>query len=279
LEYYLLPFFIIPLIFSIRRIIKGNLSRTEWVLYYIPILAAIVGFYLAMSPQFKNEEYSLRNFLILAIVFFVTPIVVGVIIPKYLSSKSVVKKFKNSAISEGKIQDFSYRKQIDLEEYLGTAEQEIIFISITHEIFTRDYIDIVEKYLFGNIKIKIILLNPFSEYIKEKSTLFIIEEEELRKGIHDTLKKLCDFKNNLTHNKENFSVLTHNYNIPESMIIIDSNDEYTNKKSSIKTEKYENSSDYNSRRSQVVFLKDNGFNYTEIYNRYKLIRKTITPYC
>ncbi len=93
------------------------------------------------------------------------------------------------------------------------------------------------------------------------------------------MKKLCDFKNNLTEYKENFSVLTHNYNIPESMIIIDGNDEYTNKKSSIKTEKYENSSDYTSRRSQVVFLKDNGFNYNEIYNRYKLIRKTITHYC
>ena len=279
MELYLLPFLIIPLIFSIRRIIKGNLSRTEWVLYYIPILAAIVGFYLAMSPQFKNEDYSLRNFIILAIIFFVSPILIGFIIPKYFSSKSVVKKFKNSVIIEGKIQEFNYRKKLDLEEYLDTAEREIIFVSITHELFTRDYIDLLGEYLFENIKIKIILLNPSSEYVKEKSTLFIVEKEELRRGIHDTLKKLCDFKNNLTENKENFSVLTHNYNIPESMIIIDGNDEYTNKKSSIKTKKYENSSDYTSRRSQVVFLKDNGFNYTGIYNRYKLIRKTITHYC
>ena len=279
MELYLLPFLIIPLIFSIRRIIKGNLSRTEWVLYYIPILAAIVGFYLAMSLQFKNEDYSLRNFIILAIIFFVSPILIGFIIPKYFSSKSVVKKFKNSVIIEGKIQEFNYRKKLDLEEYLDTAEREIIFVSITHELFTRDYIDLLGEYLFENIKIKIILLNPSSEYVKEKSTLFIVEKEELRRGIHDTLKKLCDFKNNLTENKENFSVLTHNYNIPESMIIIDGNDEYTNKKSSIKTEKYENSSDYTSRRSQVVFLKDNGFNYNEIYNRYKLIRKTITHYC
>jgi uncharacterized membrane protein len=111
LELYLLPFLIIPLIFSIRRIIKGNLSRTEWVLYYIPILAAIVGFYLAMSPQFKNEDYPpLRNFIILAIIFFVSPILIGFIIPKYFSSKSVVKKFKNSVIIEGKIQEFNYRK-------------------------------------------------------------------------------------------------------------------------------------------------------------------------
>ena len=254
------------------------MSRTEWVLYYIPILAAIVGFYLAMSPQFKNEDYSLRNFIILAIIFLVSPILIG-LIPKYFSSKSVVKKFKNSVIIEGKIQEFNYRKKLDLEKYLDTAEREIIFVSITHELFTRDYIDLLGEYLFENIKIKIILLNPSSEYVKEKSTLFIVEKEELRRGIHDTLKKLCDFKNNLTENKENFSVLTHNYNIPESMIIIDGNDEYTNKKSSIKTEKYENSSDYTSRRSQVVFLKDNGFNYTEIYNRYKLIRKTITHYC
>ena len=174
MELYLLPFLIIPLIFSIRRIIKGNLSRTEWVLYYIPILAAIVGFYLAMSPQFKNEDYSLRNFIILAIIFFVSPILIGFIIPKYISSKSVVKKFKNSVIIEGKIQEFNYRKKLDLEEYLDTAEREIIFVSITHELFTRDYIDLLGEYLFENIKIKIILLNPSSEYVKEKNVLYLL---------------------------------------------------------------------------------------------------------
>ncbi len=265
MKLYFLPVFILPLIFLIRRIIKGNLSKTEWVLYYIPIVAAIViSFYLAMNPKMENEDDFLSNFLNLAIIFLVSPILVGFIIPKYLSSKSVVHQFKNSVIEEGKIQKFSNRRKLDFEEYLNTAERKIIFVSITHELFTRDYIDLLGEYLFENIKIKIILLNPSSEYEKEKSTLFIVEKEELRRGIHDTLKKLCDFKNNLTENKENFSVLTHNYNIPESMIIIDGNDEYTNKKSSIKTEKYENSSDFTSRRSQVVFLKDNGFNYTEI---------------
>jgi len=279
LELYLLPFFIIPFIFSIIRIIKGNLSRTEWLLYYIPILGTIVSFYLAMSPQFENNDNSIRNFLILASTFFVIPIVVGLIIPTYLSSKSVVQKFKNSTINRGKIQEFGYRQQLDLEEYLDTTKQEIIFVSITHEIFTRDYIHLLEKYLFQNIKIKIMILNPSSEYVKEKSSLFVVEEEDLRNRIKNTLKKLCDFKNSLTHNKDNLSILTHNYNIPESMIIIDGNDDYSNKKSSIQTEKYENDFHYESRRSQVVFYKDNDFIYYKIYEKYKVIRKTIIPYC
>ena len=105
---YLLPFFIIPLIFSIRRIIKGNLSRTEWVLYYIPIIAAIVGFYLAMSPQFENDYNVFLSFIGLAIIFFVAPIVVE-LFNKFLSSKSVVKKFKNSGIEDDKIQYFKSR--------------------------------------------------------------------------------------------------------------------------------------------------------------------------
>ena len=93
------------------------------------------------------------------------------------------------------------------------------------------------------------------------------------------MKKFCDFKNNLTEYKENFSVLTHNYNIPESMIIIDGNDEYTNKKSSIKTEICEIVQIILLDVVRLYFLKINGFNYNEIYNRYKLIRKTITHYC
>ena len=93
------------------------------------------------------------------------------------------------------------------------------------------------------------------------------------------MKTLYEFKNSLTQNKDNLSILTHNYNIPESMIIIDGNDEYSNKKSSIKTEKYENDFNYNSRRSQIVFYKDNNFVYHEIYKTYKAIRNTFTGYC
>ena len=127
----------------------------------------------------------------------------------------------------------------------------------------------LEKYLFQNIKIKIIILNPSSAYTKAKSSLFFVEEEELRKKINDTFKKLCDFKSNLRKNQNNLSIFTHNYNISESIIIIDGNDEYSNKKSSIKTEKYENDSDYNSRRCQIVFYKDNDFLYENIYEKYK----------
>ena len=245
MELYLLPFFILPLIFSIRRIIKGNLSRDEWLLYYISIAAAIVGIFYGVKPNV--EDFSIWIFAIFTIVFLGSPILVH-FISKHLSSKSVVQQFKNSSINRAKIQEFSYRQQLDLEEYLDTAKQEIIFVSVTHEIFTRDYIHLLEKYLFQNIKIKIIILNPSSEYLKEKSSLFFVKEEELRKSINDTLKTLCEFKNNVIKNRENLYIFTHNCSIPESMIIIDGNDEYHNKKSSIKTEKYEYSPDYNSRR-------------------------------
>ena len=121
MELYLLPFFVLPLIFLIRRIIKGNLSKSEWALYYIPIIAAIVSFYLTLSPQFEKDYNFFLTFIILAIIFFVAPIGVE-IIKKFLSSKSVVQQFKNSSINRAKIQEFSYRQQLDLEEYLDTAK-------------------------------------------------------------------------------------------------------------------------------------------------------------
>lgn len=91
-----------------------------------------------MNPKMENEDDFLSNFLILAILFLVSSIIIGFIIPKYLSSQSVVKKFKNSVVIKGKIQQFNNRRKLDLEEYLKTAEKEIIFVSITHEIFTRE---------------------------------------------------------------------------------------------------------------------------------------------
>ena len=78
-----------------------------------------------MNPKMENEDDFLSNFLILAIIFLVSPIFVGFIIPKYLSSKSVVHQFKNSVIEEGKIQKFSNRRKLDLEEYLNTAKKKL----------------------------------------------------------------------------------------------------------------------------------------------------------
>lgn len=279
MELYLLPFFLIPLISSIIRIIKGNLDREKWVISYIEIGIALLGVTLVFYPVSTEDAYRNYKYLAIVIIAIISPIITHLYF-KYLSSKSVVKRFKNSFIQQGKIQYFSYRKQLDLEGYLDYAKQEIIFISITNEILTSDYIQLIRKYLIEkNIKIKIILLNPDSPYIKDKSILFTLSEEDLKKRIKETITLLCNYKNSLSKNKENLLILTHNYNIPESIIIIDGNDDYSNNLSSVKTEKYEYGSDYNSRRSQIVFLKDSEFIYREVYGQYLLIRNTIRHYC
>ncbi|MGZ5511567.1 MAG: hypothetical protein ACXWFC_14005 [Nitrososphaeraceae archaeon] len=182
------------------------MSRTEWVLYYIPIIAAIVGFYLAMSPQFENDYNVFLSFIGLAIIFFVAPIVVE-LFNKFLSSKSVVKKFKNSGIEDGKIQYFKSRRDLDLRKFLGIAEKEIIFLSVTNEFIVTDYLELIKEYLINKeINVIFLILYPYSRHLNEMSKYFSIDEISLREKIEKTTRDLLNFRSSL---KQNYRHLLH----------------------------------------------------------------------
>ena len=77
----------------------------------------------------------------------------------------VIKKSNDPSIEKT-------RKDIPFDEFLQTANQEIIFVVITNELVTRFKIEELKKVIYNGVKITIILLNPNSEDVEHKDYLF-----------------------------------------------------------------------------------------------------------
>ena len=280
MDLYLLPFFIIPLIFSIRRIMKGNLSRENWVITFINIGIALLGITLVFFPPAEDDENKTVYWLIIIIGVIVSLILTRLSF-RHLSSKSVVKKFKNSKIIDGKIQYFKSRGDLDLNEYLGIAEKEIIFVSLTNEIISKDVNiqDKIKYYIIDkNISIRFLVLDPNSSIVGKICKFFDLDEEAFKNTINNALSNLCTLKNDLPNNKDLIQIETYDSDLKNSLIIIDHDAKGKNQFTSIKTESYIMGSDSGSRPSSIVFLNNNESYYTKCFKDYSNLGQ-INNYC
>ena len=157
------------------------MSREEWNFVYISITIAIIGLFFAIV-QIDLGENAIWVFLVI-LISFVSVIIFFKIYFKSLSSKSVVKQFKNSEIIDGKIQYFKSRNDLDLNEYLGIVEKEIIFLSLTSEFISKDVnLQKLIRYLITdkNISIRFLVLDPDSSIIDKICNFFGLDENEFK---------------------------------------------------------------------------------------------------
>ena len=274
---YLLPLFTLPLIFSIIRIIKGNLSRENWVIIFINILIALLGITLVFFPPSQDDKNKPIWWSIIVTSSILSPILTHLYFRR-LSSKSVVYKFKKSIILDGKIQYFKSRHDLDLYEYLSRAEKDIIFVSLTNEIISKDVnLNNLIRYLImdKNISIRFLVLDPNSSIVDKICSFFGLDEKEFKKTIIETLTNLSQLKKGLTNNRELMQIETYNSDLQNSLIIIDHDTKWKNKFTSIKIEQYIMGSDnIGSRPSYIVFLKNNKSYYTKCFKDYSDLGKT-----
>ena len=191
------------------------------------------------------------------------------------TSKSVVKKFKNSTIEDGKVQYFKSRRDLDLRKFLDIVEREIIFLSVTNEYIVTDYLELVKEYIINRkINVIFLILNPDSRHVDEMSRYFSIDEISLRQKIETVKRELIALRSKLQQNYQNlFHIQTYDYILKYSLIIIDHNDDGNNKFTSIKIEQYLFDNHVNSRPNRIVFLKNNVSYYGDYFEKYLELKR------
>ena len=160
----------------------------------------MLGITLIFFPPAQDDKNKSLYWFIIIVVAIISLILTHLYFHN-LSSKAVLKKFKNSIIEDGKIQFFKSRRDLDLRKFLDIAEKEIIFVSVTNEFIVTDYLELVKEYIMNRkINVIFLILYPNSQHLSEMSRYFSIDENSLRQKIETAKRDLLNFRSSLKQN-------------------------------------------------------------------------------
>jgi hypothetical protein len=197
-----------------------------------------------------------------------TYMLLGDILTYYIESESVTKVLGIPEDTKEGIQKYSNRKTSPFEQLLKEAKSEILFVSTSHEFATKYNKTLMRKLIENNISLTTWVLDPASDEIKKKESLFEIKDiRDLSKVIDETLKELCKFKSSLGNLHDKLIINTYDSNVKYSYIVIDPRTE----NAIMKVEELPGDNPDN-RKSSLAYKKDNEKFFQEHWDEIKSIK-------
>ena len=154
----------------------------------------LIGTYAALITGVTEIHIWFRIFgiVVLALVIVFWPRIHGDYVRKKLG--------KPCKIGLDRIQYYISRQDLPLEDLVRLSKQEIIFVSVTHEIVAPDKDGIIKQAIENrSIKVKVMILDPNSQKIQHKERVFGIGafargDPDLSRGLNERIQ---DSLNNL----------------------------------------------------------------------------------
>lgn len=137
----------------------------------------------------------------------------------FARTKGITKKLGSPYLIKDGIQHYLSRRDLPLETIFSIAKQEIIFVSVSHEVVTRFEEELVIDTIHKGITITVLVLNPNSSHIPFKEKLFGKSVRNLKNKISEILEILCSQKNELQNNNHRLIIKTY-----DSLLEIQYND-------------------------------------------------------
>lgn len=141
---------------------------------------------------------------------------------------------------------------LPLENILREVQDEVLFVSVSHEMVNRFKYEIVQRTVKNGVKMTVRILDPNSKHLPNKQSNFGRSVDDLRSVIVAELKRLCEQKNKLKKHGINLTVETYDDSLNHSYILVDPQ----SKNPWIKTERH-SPQDPELRESKLAYKLDN----------------------
>lgn len=203
-----------------------------------------------------------------------TIVAVVIVFLDSLTGKKVRNRLGKPCRINNGLQYYLSRLDLPFESIIKVAKQEIIFISVTHELVAPDKDNIVREAIMNkNIRVKVMVLDPDSEQVSHKERIFGIGSfargdpslsRSLQERIQGSLQSLRYLQRQLPEEKRGLlTIETYDFDIAVNLMIID----HGTDNACMKIE--EHYSTENSRQNKLVFYRDNPSYYNYYYNMYE----------
>jgi len=165
------------------------------------------------------------------------------------------------------IQKYGNRKDLSLKDIIREARDELLFVSVSHEIIARFKNSEVLESIKSGVKMTVMVLNPDSDEVSKKQKLFGRSVGNLRSVIQKQLIELCIQRKEFKTRGIDLVVKTYDFPLTSSYIIVDPRSENP----LIKLEEHTASSNPDDRGSELAYKCDSPTFFEEHWNEVECI--------
>jgi hypothetical protein len=108
-----------------------------------------------------------------------------------------------------------------MEDILREVQNEILFVSVSHEMVNRFKFETIKRSIKKGVKITVRILNPNSEHVSKKQRLFGQTVDDLHATLDAKLSRLCDQKRKLKKLGIDLSIETYDDRLTRCCTLLD----------------------------------------------------------